>query len=186
MKIALDQSDPLIWRTILVRKSVSFFELHHSIQVVMGWKNAHLFEFNIHGYRIGEIAEEFQVEGFGSDELLDCRILTLDDMISEHEAPFQYIYDFGDYWKHTLMIEKSLPEASDLTYPVCLDGQLRCPPEDCGGIYGYYNNLSILKDRRHEEYRDVKRWMGPSFDPNAFDKDAVNRKLKNLKRYMSK
>ena len=94
---------------------------------------------------------------------------------------FLYEYDFGDGWIHEVVAEKILPPDPGFKNPVCLAGENACPPEDCGGIPGYYNLLEILGDRKHPEYRDMKDWMGGKFDPAAFKLDAVNKAFKRLK-----
>ena len=184
--VSLNFSKPPIWRQIQVRKETNFFELHHILQITMGWKNSHLHEFNCDGYRIGEIIEEFSTEGFGSDEVTDSKTVTIKDIIQKIDEPFQYTYDFGDSWDHILYIEKSLPGDPNSKYPICIGGEMACPPEDCGGIHAYYNYLKILKDNKHEEYKELRIWMGKNFDARKFDQEAVNRKLRNLKRIISK
>jgi hypothetical protein len=181
--VNLDGSNPIIWRRIQVREDTSFFELHHILQITMGWKNSHLHEFNCDGYRIGEIIEEFNMEGFGSDEVTDSKKISIKDIIKETDESFRYTYDFGDSWDHILRIEKSLPADTNIKYPICIGGEMSCPPEDCGGIHSYYNYLDILKDKKHVEYKELRRWMGGNFDANKFDQDAVNQKLRNLKRF---
>jgi hypothetical protein len=180
--VNLESSNPAIWRQIQVRKDTSFFELHHILQITMGWTNSHLHEFNCDGYRIGEIIEEFNMEGFGSDEVTDSKTVSIKDIIQKINESFRYTYDFGDSWEHILHIGKSVPSDPNIKYPICMGGEMACPPEDCGGIHSYYNYLKILKDKKHKEYKELKIWMGRNFDANKFDKEAVNRKLRNLKK----
>ncbi|NLF42957.1 MAG: plasmid pRiA4b ORF-3 family protein, partial [Bacteroidales bacterium] len=85
-----------------------------------------------------------------------------------------YEYDFGDGWEHDIILEKILPVDNNIKYPVCLTGKMNCPPEDCGGAYGYANLREILKQPDHEEYNDSLEWLGREFDPTFFDKDEVN------------
>ena len=76
-------------------------------------------------------------------------------------------------------IEKITDDESQVT-PYCLDGARACPPEDSGGPWGYQNNLKVLADPDHEDYQDVIEWMGDKFDPEKFDRDAVNRQLQKV------
>jgi hypothetical protein len=184
--VSLEYSKPSIWRQIQLRKETTFFELHHILQITMGWTNSHLHEFNCDGYRIGEIIEEFNMEGFGSDEVTDSKTVSIKDIIQKIDQPFRYTYDFGDSWDHILHIEKSLPADPKIKYPICVGGGLSCPPEDCGGIHSYYNYLDILKDKKHVEYKELRTWIGRNFDSNKFDNETVNRKLSNLKKFTSK
>ncbi len=172
LKITLRNAKPPIWRRVLVEKHITFHELHYVIQGAMGWMNCHLHEFTVDGIRIGQPFEDFDAD-FG-DDLVDSDTVTLESMLSGIGQKFDYVYDFGDNWEHRLVVEKWLPRDEKLTYPACTAGKLNCPPEDCGGIYGYYNMLSILADKKHPERREMLEWLGGPFDALAFDKDEVN------------
>jgi Plasmid pRiA4b ORF-3-like protein len=91
--------------------------------------------------------------------------------------------DLGDSWRHTVTVEKILPaDASTSTIAaVCLAGSRACPPEDCGGIPGYFELLEALKDKKHPEHRSMKEWLGRPFDPEFFDVAKTNHWLKKLK-----
>lgn len=184
LTVSLQGSDPLIWRTILVQKGTSFFELHHIIQIAMGWKNYHLFEFNLDGYRVGMIEES--EEGYGSNQLLDAGKTLLTDIISLEKDNFHYNYDFGDYWVHEVTVDQLLPKEPNMVYPFCVNGQFNCPPEDCGGIGGFYNMLNVLQDKKHPDYKDMRTWIGKKYDPDVFDAVKVNKQLKQLKKYISR
>lgn len=84
-----------------------------------------------------------------------------------------YEYDFGDGWRHKIVLEKVLSAEPGVKYPLCLSGKRACPPEDCGGIWGYEELLEIMKDPNHEEYEERMEWIGDDFNPEAFDPDAV-------------
>ena len=120
-----------------MHRDTTFFELHHIIQISMGWQNHHLFEFSLEGYRTGEIDEKEKGSSFGSDQLLDCRAVKLCEIVTVPNDVITYSYDFGDGWKHRIAVEAFLPIDESLTYPVCTDGQMACPPEDCGGIHAF-------------------------------------------------
>ena len=91
-----------------------------------------------------------------------------------------YTYDFGDSWEHSIVLEKRLPIDLNTPYPVCTDGQLACPPEDCGGIPGFYDLIEVLSDPNHERREEIMEWIGDEFDPQAFSVDKVNRMLAPL------
>ena len=183
LKVTLEKTEPAIWRRVQVERSSTFFELHHTIQIVFGWKNYHLYEFLIDGHILG--APEDYVANISSTEegVIDARDITL-DLIIEPGEKFSYVYDFGDSWKHNIEVEKFLPNEQEKKYPICIDGELRCPPEDCGGIRGYYDMLEILKDKKNPEYKDTKIWVGRNFKPEHFDKEKVNKKLLRLYKYI--
>ena len=84
-----------------------------------------------------------------------------------------YVYDFGDDWKHKIILEKILPRENNITYPLCMKGKRACPPEDCGGPYGYEDFLKIIGDPENEEYEEMLEWVGGKFDPEYFNPKEV-------------
>jgi hypothetical protein len=106
-------------------------------------------------------------------------------IVSEEGEAFIYEYDMGDSWRHQVLVEEVGFESGNSARPLCLGGERACPPEDCGGVHGYYETLEILRDPAHEEYADTKIWIesmtGGPFDPDAFDVEAVNRSLKRFR-----
>ncbi len=174
LKIVLKDTKPPIWRRILVHKNTTFFDLHNIIQIVMGWENYHLYEFNFLNYRISEIDEEF---GF-DDDIIDSFKITIGEIISKEKQTFQYDYDFGDGWEHKITFEKFLNIEDNKQYPICTAGKLNCPPEDCGGTWGYYELLNILKDKNHPERKERIEWLGEDYNPEHFDIEEINQTLK--------
>ncbi|MCW3093346.1 MAG: plasmid pRiA4b family protein [Ferruginibacter sp.] len=182
LTISLQHSNPLIWRTILVKKETTFFELHQVIQIAMGWKNYHLFEFNLDGYRVGIIDENDQP---GCRLVFDAIKTRLADIVSFEADSFLYNYDFGDGWLHEITIEQVIEKEEHIIYPTCVDGQLNCPPEDCGGLNGYYNMLPILQDKEHPEYKETKIWVGKKYNPESFNKSKINKRFGQMRKYIS-
>lgn len=178
LKISLRGTKPPIWRRVLVEKTITFEVLHEIIQVVMGWTNSHLHEFTVQGIRIGQPLEEFGAE-FG-EALIDESTVTLGSVPTNSNKTVDYTYDFGDSWEHSVVVEKRLPADAAVTYPVCTGGKLNCPPEDCGGISGFYDMLRILNDKRHPEREEMLEWLGGTYDAQAFDQPEVNQQLMTL------
>ena len=174
LKITLQGTKPPIWRRILVDKSTKFSLLHSIILTTMGWSGGHLYEFNINGYRLGVPYKED--DGWGG-KLLDSSKKSLHSIIGETKGKFQYTYDFGDDWQHIITIEKFLPKDKNLIYPICIDGELNCPPEDCGGVWGYYDFLEKIRDKKHPEHEEMLEWLGEEYDPEYFDKELINKML---------
>lgn len=83
----------------------------------------------------------------------------------------------GDTWQHTVLIEKTLPVEPGVKYPRCIDGKRACPPEDCGGPWGYSDFLDAVQNPKHERHEELLEWVGDGFDPEAFDPEAVNKEL---------
>ena len=101
-------------------------------------------------------------------------------MVSEAGDKFVYEYDFGDSWEHVILVEKILQLETGVNYPICLGGKRACPPEDCGGIWGYGDLLEAIQDPTHPEHKDMLEWLGGSFNPEGFDVDIVNQRLKTI------
>ncbi|MBC8458438.1 MAG: DUF1841 family protein [Deltaproteobacteria bacterium] len=170
-KITLKGIRPPIWRRIQVPGDYTFWDLHVAIQDAMGWLDYHLHAFHILNPETG-----FKEEISGLDDSSwDDHQVTLgwERKISLYFTPKNnkalYVYDFGDDWQHDVKLEKILPEEKNVKYPICLTGKRACPPEDCGGIWGYMNLLEILSDPNHEDYEDTVDWLGEEFNPDYFD-----------------
>ncbi len=150
----------------------------------MGWENYHRYEFNLEGYRIGEIIEEEKIYGFGCDRLLDAKSVKLCDLVSDLSDEVTYSYDFGDGWQHQLEVEEFLALDQSVTYPTCIDGEMACPPEDCGGIHSFYHYLDILKDKTVPDYNLISQGFKKKYNPENFNKQKINKQLKTLPTYI--
>ncbi len=93
-------------------------------------------------------------------------------------AAFVYAYDFGDNWRHDIVVAGIGKLDKRLTYPLCIAGAGAGPPEDCGGVWGYRDLLAMLEKGRGEAYDDLLTWLGGDFDPDGFDRNTVNRRLR--------
>jgi len=164
LKVTLDGVNPPVWRRILVEGNGTLDHLHEVIQAAFGWWNYHLHEFEVGVERYGIPDPEFS---FGSP-ISDERRVTL-DAIAKAATSFTYTYDFGDDWRHDVTVEKVLPAEDTITVPACIDGRRACPPEDCGGPWGYEQLLAILADPNHPEHESWREWIDGPFDPNRFD-----------------
>ncbi|MCK4908779.1 MAG: plasmid pRiA4b ORF-3 family protein [Planctomycetes bacterium] len=179
IKVSLEGSKPAIWRRFQVSGDDTLSRLHYALQIIMGWKNSHLHQFIIDGKYYG-IPDP---EGDLSRETIDENTVQIKDVIQTEKTKFIYEYDFGDSWKHILLVEKTLPAEKGVYYPVCLDGEQVCPPEDCGGIWGYADLLKIIRNPDHSEYEEMTEWVGEGFDPEKFDIAAINEAVKNIDKY---
>ena len=105
-------------------------------------------------------------------------MIPIRDFVNEGQT-FSYSYDFGDNWQHKIVVEKILDENEvDKKIPVCIDGERACPPEDCGGVWGYEELLQIRKDKNHPDYEErITEWLGEDFDPEEFNVEEVNNLL---------
>jgi hypothetical protein len=174
VKITLDGvADPPVWRRLLVPADIRLDRLHQVIQVAMGWEDYHLHVFSDGRTQYGIPDPEL---GFR-----DERKATLRDLAGGEGGRVRYTYDFGDDWKHDVVVEKLLAAEPGMGYPVCVAGAGACPPEDCGGVWGYAHLREILADPADEEHDDMLAWLGlgkaADFDPDRFDVDMANRAL---------
>lgn len=170
LKVTLKRIKPPIWRRIQVPGSITLHKLHEILQIVMGWQNYHLYQFTIDGSYYGELDDEFSMD------VEDASEYKLKDVATGEKERFIYEYDLGDGWEHEIIVEKILPLEPDKHYPVCLKGKRACPPEDCGGPWGYYDLVTILQNPDHPEYNDRRTWAG-DFDPEDFDLEFINKEL---------
>ena len=104
----------------------------------------------------------------------------LSDIVAGVKDRFVYEYDFGDSWEHQIVVEKVLAPEAGVRYPVCLAGKRACPPEDVGGIWGYAEFLEAMRDPEHTEHETMLTWIGCEFDPQAFDLEVINQRLRHI------
>ncbi len=185
LKMTLHWSEPKIWRRIVVASDMPVEDLHYAIQIAMGWENEHLHHFYKVVNRVRVFYEPDTEDFFAGyfdflPKKLNYEKLKVVDLVQNPKDKLFYEYDFGDGWLHDIVLEKLLPMEEDFTAPRCIEGEMACPPEDCGGIYGYYQMLEVLKNKKHPEHRELKDWMGGKFDPEEFDILIVNELLLQL------
>jgi hypothetical protein len=178
IKVTLKHSKPPIWRRIQVPGDITLAKLHDILQVVMGWDDYHLHQFMIGGTYYGEPHPDYEMWG---PEMRNDKRFTLGQVVPGVSFRFVYEYDFGDSWRHELLVEKILPPEPGVECPRCLKGKRACPPEDVGGVWGYESFLEAVADPEHPQHEDMLEWFGGEFDPEAFDLDQVNQELRGMR-----
>lgn len=163
IKITLRGSKPPIWRRVLAPADLTLERLHLIVQAAMGWYDCHLHEFGIDKQRFGMP----DPDSFGGPPIRGERGIRLSKALPVPMAKALYTYDFGDDWIHTIVVEKVLEADPERANPVCIAGDRACPPEDCGGVNGFYQLLETLGDPAHESHEEMLEWCGP-FDAAAF------------------
>jgi hypothetical protein len=167
---------PPVWRRVLVPATTTLGDMHEVIVRAMGWDGGHLHVFSDGTYEYGAPDGEL---GFQDEDAVE-----LDEVLSEPGDRLSYNYDFGDDWEHDIKLEKVLPPdpAAVASVPACLAGKGACPPEDCGGAWGYADLKEAIADPAHDEHEDLLDWLGldnpAAFDPAAFDLDHANARLR--------
>lgn len=175
VQIALKGFKPKIWRRLLIPSDLLLSDFHKIIQTSMGWTNSHLHQF----IKNRTFYTERMLDDDYWDEMdnIDYKFIRISDLLKKEKGRITYEYDFGDGWEHNIILEKILPVDSNVNYPVCVKGKMNCPPEDCGGVWGYANMLEILEQPKHEEYESFIEWLGDEFDPEYFEMEEINEML---------
>jgi hypothetical protein len=179
-KIVLREIEPMIWRVIQTPSNYSFWDLHVAIQDAMGWLDCHLHAFRV---RMPHKKADMVI-GIPDDDSYDLEILPgwelqIAEFFTEPGKTVIYDYDFGDSWSHEVILEAILLKEKAVKYPRCINGERACPPEDCGGVPGYYEHLKILSDSKRPEYREHVAWLKGHlknyfpYEPDNFDPDNV-------------
>ena len=178
IKVQLKGIRPPIWRRVLISDSVKLDELHHTIQIVMGWHNCHLHQFITQDGRYGMKADDF--DSGWEDDLVDESKVKIKDVFSHEGDSVLYEYDFGDGWEHKITLEKILPFDNKQILPCCVKGKRGCPPEDVGGIWGYEEFIEKWVDENHPEHEDMRGWAEDFQGPEYFDLAETNQLLHEM------
>ena len=174
LKVTLLDTSPPIWRRILVPSAITLHNLHRTLQTVMGWTNSHLHQFVCRSPRLSDLRA-----GVGSKVANEKRT-QLGEVIGTVGARLWYEYDFGDGWRHELLVEEVL--LGDETFQqTCVAGKRSSPPEDCGGPQGFAELLQALQDANHPSHDEACEWLS-DFVPESFSVDQVNKRLRRRKR----
>ncbi len=162
---------PLIWRRIAITSDASFWELGSAILDAMGWEVIHLFAFKIEKDG-SDSCQNITLSSFALDDYLPAQQVKLSDYFKREKDVCLFVYDFGDNWTHVVRLEAIEEADPNMMYPKCLDGERACPPEDCGGINGYYHMLETFNNPEDEEHEELCEWLGEDYEPEMFMPDA--------------
>jgi hypothetical protein len=174
-------TQPPVWRKVLVPEQFTFYKFHEVIQAAFGWQDSHLFQFGEKGYSsdfmIGIPDPEDHYE-----DIQDSKSTKLNKIFDRAGQKFTYIYDFGDDWVHSIVLEEITD--SKILKANCLDGKGACPLEDCGGIYGYAALKEVMANPKDPEYESMKEWLGLEddevWDAKFFDLESVREDVRGI------
>lgn len=175
LHIELRGTKPKVWRRVLVPQTITLIQLHRVIQAAFGWGGGHLHEFMAGEQRYGTLDPDYDTPGSVQSERT-----TLTRALA-HASVIDYVYDFGDNWRHRIKLEKTLVSDPQLDSPLCVGGANATPPDDCGGVPGYYDFVAAVTDLAHPEHAEMTEWIGRPWDPTEFDLVNVNLWLKDIK-----
>src|SRR5690606_6342378 len=177
LELTLAEVEPRIWRRLRVTDDVTLDSLHLTFQHAMGWTNSHLYECEVGGRRFSEPDPDDDLSEEPAEDACRTRLRELG---LRAESQFTYVYDFGDWWEHRIVIESVSPLHTGEVVPCCLGGARAGPLEDSGGPRGYEELLVALRDPRHPEHRSASEWIPTGFDPASFDAEATTELLQQL------
>jgi hypothetical protein len=175
IKVTLIGIEPPIWRRLQVPNTMLMCCLHDAIQAVFGWTDSHLHQFQKDDQTWSD------PEWFEDDDIDvgDESRVPVGRVLKAEGDSLHYEYDFGDNWRHNVVLERILVAES---VPVlCLGGDRSCPPEDVGGVGGYEDFLEVLFDPEHEQFEHYRKWAGDGFWPERFDLKKVNETLSRMR-----
>jgi len=164
VRIELLHTNPLIWREVEVPTSVTLKVLHDIVQITMGWFDCHLWEFSVNGMTYGLPIDE----DWGAAPRVDAIKVRLRDVLTPRRTRIDYLYDMGDSWEHRLTVTKIRKGKPDTSYPRYVAGEWAAPPEDCGGIPGFYHALEAMADPDHPDHADITEWLD-GYDPKEIE-----------------
>lgn len=164
VRIDLKDSDPPIWRMVEVPTSITLKVLHDIVQVTMGWFDYHLWEMDIGGQTYGLPIDE----DWGTAPRKPASRTRLRDVLAPGSTRIDYTYDFGDNWEHTLIVTDVRAGDVGTGYPRYIAGERDCPPEDCGGISGFYEMLEAQADPDHPDHAEIHEWLD-GYNPDELD-----------------
>ena len=178
--ITLNDVLPEVSRVVAVPLGIYLDTVHLVLQAAMGWSNTHLWLIEAGGCTWGVPDADFH------DGTLPADRTTLIDMVADTGTNrFDYIYDFGDQWVHTVKIVKPMAAAPGVAYPLLIDAVGRCPLEDSGGPWGYAELLEALQDPAHPRRAEVTEWPGLEFDPRKVNRARLEEAVGGLAKLMS-
>lgn len=173
LKVTLRQVKPPVWRRIVVKSELTLGELASVLEAAMGWFGGHLHAFEVDGARYGTPDPDW-----GMDDL-DENGFRLGDVLPKVGMKVRWDYDFGDGWEHDVVVEGITMPERGVEYPLCLAGRRACPPEDCGGPWGYADLLDALADPDHPDHEDLSEWAPLDFDPAFFDIEEMTQEMRS-------
>ena len=177
LRIELLHTHRPIWREVWVPSDLTLDMLHDVIQDAMGWDDDHM-----HGFKFKK--QWFQsvefIDGFDDDAGKPEELVELGELLKRARQKLTYTYDFGDSWHHSVTLKKQAPLDGESLF-TCVAGEGACPMEDCGGVYGHERMCAYAKDGVDDGFLPYEEWGVGEYDPDAFDLDAVNQLLSELK-----
>jgi hypothetical protein len=177
LRIEMEGIQPLIWRRVSVRSGISLTGLHHVIQAAMGWLNCHLWAFEADNRRF---SMRVPSEPEWNERYENSEAITLGMLLQAGVRRMEYVYDMGDDWEHRVIVERLTVPIFEVNYPQFLGGEWRCPPEDCGGIPGYYEFMKNVTSKRKDKRAHAIAWYGGPYDADDIGEATIVAALRRI------
>lgn len=177
LRIELEDIEPLIWRRVAVPTPINLKALHRVIQAAMGWLDYHLWEFTSGGEKYGMLLPN---DPDWNERIEDAAKTKLSAFLTIGVREISYVYDMGDDWRHRIIVEQLKAAEPGVSYPQFLGGERRCPPEDCGGLPGYYEFLENIISKQSNKRKAALDWYGGPYNPDEIDKQKIIAAFKRI------
>jgi len=175
VRIELADTDPPIWRQVEVPTSITLKVLHDIVQATIGWFDYHLWEFTIGEQKYGLPMDE----DWGTEPRKEAIKVRLRDVLHPRKTVIDYTYDFGDNWEHRITVTDVRPGEPGVGYPRYIGGERNGPPEDCGGIPGFYDKLEARVDSNHPDHEEIVEWLD-DYDPETIEELPIKYALDRI------
>ncbi|KAG0204128.1 hypothetical protein BGX28_003851 [Mortierella sp. GBA30] len=179
LKITLLEASPPIWRRILVPSNITLLHLHSIIIAAMGWSGGHSHEFQVGSKTYADAFLASMMADMGESMGDESKVYL--NQVAAEPMSFGYLYDQGDNWEHEIKFEKTVPFTENMVLPSCVAGKRACPPDDCGGVWGYEDLVEKLQGPNNAEKRELQNWLGRKFDPEEFSLPLINLRLRTVR-----
>ena len=177
LHIELESLEPRIWRQVVVSLTTNLRTLHELIQAVMPWESTHLYQFTVGDKVYGEPDPE---DAHWGRKIYQAKAMRLGTLIDRGITAFDYTYDFGDDWRHRIVVENVTDAAPDVDYPVFVTGERRAPPEDVGGPPGFMEFVEAMSMRSHPQHKEMVRWYGGPFNATDFGEAEITARVREI------
>lgn len=170
LRIELEDIEPLIWRRVGVCTSMTLKTMHSVIQASMGWLDCHLWEFEANERKYSMLIPN---DPEWNERINNAAMTKLSALLTDGMKKMSYIYDMGGNWQHRIIVERLRAPEPGERYPLYLGGERRCPPEDCGGVPGYYEFLDTISSKKNKKRKAALDWYGEPYDPGDIDEQQI-------------
>ncbi len=163
LKVTLRDVSPPVWRLLEIPSEMTLGDLSGALEWAMGWEGYHLHVFTADGTAYWPRGNDDRFDDY-EDETRH----QVGDVLPRSGMTMKWEYDMGDSWSHEIVVQSIAPASPGVTLPHCIDGSGACPPEDCGGAWGYADLVDAVGDADHPRHGEAVETLGEGYDPSHF------------------